>query len=46
MMRRYGEAVRLAAGALALSPHDNRLRIFLASQPLAERADIRRGATS
>ena len=40
-MRRYGEADRIGRRALALSPHDNWLRIFLASQPLAERADIR-----
>jgi len=40
-MRRYGEAVRFGRRALALSPHDNRLRIFLASQPAAERADTR-----
>ena len=40
-MSRYSEAVRFGRRALALSPHDNRLRIFLASQPLAERADIR-----
>ena len=40
-MRRYGEADRLGRRALALSPHDNGLRSFLAFQPLAERADIR-----
>jgi tetratricopeptide (TPR) repeat protein len=40
-MNRYREAVQFGRRALALSPHDNRLRIFLASQPLAERADIR-----
>jgi tetratricopeptide (TPR) repeat protein len=40
-MSRYREAVRFGRRALAFSPHDNRLRIFLASQPLAERADIR-----
>jgi tetratricopeptide (TPR) repeat protein len=40
-LRRYGEADRIGRRALALSPHDNRLRIFLASQPLCERADIR-----
>ena len=40
-MRRYGEADRIGRRALALSPHDNWLRIFLASQPLAERADTR-----
>ena len=40
-MRRYSEAVRIGRRALALSPHDNWLRIFLASQPLSERADIR-----
>ena len=40
-LRRYGEADRIGRRALALSPHDNWLRIFLASQPLAERADIR-----
>jgi len=39
-MRRYGEADRLGRRALALSPHDTWLRIFLAAQPLAERADI------
>ena len=38
-MRRYAEADRIGRRALALSPHDNWLRIFLASQPLAERAD-------
>ena len=37
----YSEADRIGRRALALSPHDNWLRIFLASQPLAERADIR-----
>ena len=40
-MRRYGEAQRIGRRALALSPHDNWLRIFLASQPLAQRADPR-----
>jgi tetratricopeptide (TPR) repeat protein len=38
-MRRYGEADRIGCRALALSPHDNGLRLFLASQPLCERAD-------
>src|SRR6185312_8457518 len=37
-LRRYGEADRIGRRALALSPHDKRLRIFLASQPLCERA--------
>ena len=36
---RYGEADRIGRRALALSPHDKWLRIFLASQPLEERAD-------
>jgi serine/threonine-protein kinase len=40
-LRRYGEADRIGRRALALSPHDNGLRLFLASQPLSERADIR-----
>jgi serine/threonine protein kinase/Tfp pilus assembly protein PilF len=40
-MSRYREAVRFGRRALALSPHDNWLRSFLASQPLPERADIR-----
>ena len=38
-MRRYGEADRIGRRALALSPHDNGLRLFLAAQPLCERAD-------
>jgi len=41
IMRGYGEAVRLGRRALDLSPHDNRIRSFLASQPASERADIR-----
>jgi len=40
-LRRYGEADRIGRRALALSPHDNWLRSFLASQPLCERADTR-----
>ena len=39
--RRYPEATRLAQRALTLSPHDNGLRLFIASQPLAQRADLR-----
>ena len=40
-LRRYGEANRIGRRALALSPHDNWLRIFLASKPVWERADTR-----
>jgi serine/threonine protein kinase/Tfp pilus assembly protein PilF len=39
--RRYVEATRLAKRELALSPHNDWVRIFVASQPLNEQADIR-----
>ncbi len=40
-MRRYGDAVRYARRGLALSPRDRWLRLFLATQPRDERADLR-----
>ncbi len=40
-MRRYGEAVRYGRRALAITPHDNWVRISVASQPLEERGDTR-----
>ena len=39
--RRYPEATRLAQRALALSPRDIGLRLFIATQSLAQRADLR-----
>jgi tetratricopeptide (TPR) repeat protein len=39
--RRYAEATQLGRRALALAPHDNWMRLFVASQPLDERADLR-----
>jgi tetratricopeptide (TPR) repeat protein len=39
--RRYAEAIQLGRRALALSSHDNWTRLFVASQPLNERADLR-----
>ena len=40
-MQRYGEAVRYGRRALAITPHDNWVRISVASQPLEERGDTR-----
>ncbi|MBA3963568.1 MAG: protein kinase [Chthoniobacterales bacterium] len=39
--RRYSKAIQLGRRALALSPRDKWMRLFIASQPLKERADIR-----
>lgn len=40
IIRRYGEADGYGCRALALSPHDNWSRLFVASQPFLERADV------
>lgn len=39
--RQYAKATRLARRALALSPHNNWARVFIAEQALDERADLR-----
>jgi serine/threonine protein kinase/Tfp pilus assembly protein PilF len=41
MARRYAEAIQIGRHALALSPHDNWPRLFVASQALNQRADLR-----